>query len=1046
MTSVGNMNIIEIETEFLHDFNGLYRTLFEYANDAIFIESENEEIIKVNNKACSLTGYTREELIGKKIFDLKSTERKNDPRQKIHSNPEEVHNYKIENEIQRPDGTIIPVEITLAPIKYEKKLLFVLIVRDISERKKNEKILKEREEKYRTIFNTTGTATLILKPDNTISLVNSEFEKLSGFKKSEIENIKKWEDFIAPQDLKRVKKYHNDRLKQKQGKPRNYEFKFIDKRRKLKDVYLTTELIPSTNQSVISLLNITNDKKTEKALKEKEELFKAVIDSDHTGILLYNSDNIITFVNDAITRMLGFKVEDLIGKKLEEFIIPTNECQPDIVNPQKSNELILKNKYGKHKYFIVSISPLSNVKGKPKETMVILTDITERKQMEEALTIEQTLISSLIDNIPDTIYFKDKKGHFIKINKAQANVLGLKRPEDAIGKTDFDFFPLEHATEAFKDEQKILKEETPLIGKIEKIRHASGEYRWVSATKIPLIINGKISGIVGISRDITEITEISNELKQKNEELDIALTKAESATKAKSNFLANMSHEIRTPMNGVIGMTNLLLDTELTKEQREYLETIRNGGNALLVLINDILDFSKIESGKLELEKQNFDLRERIEESLDLQVSNATNKGIELAYLIEDNTPTTLIGDVTRLGQILNNLLTNSVKFTKEGEVIVYVSAHEISNRYYEYQFAIKDTGIGIPKDRMDRLFKSFSQVDTSTTRKYGGTGLGLAISKHLCELMNGKMWVESKVNVGSTFYFTIQSKTAPPKPKVFIKSTNSNLKDKRILIVDDNETNRRILTILSQSWNMISQEAASAHEALDLIKKGSPFDVAILDMQMPEMDGLDLAKEIRNIPSTKFLPLIMLSSIGWKEKQFQQPGLNFSSIMTKPVKQNMLYNTLVSIFKGKKEKYLKNESEKNNIDPNMAKWLPLKILVAEDNIINQKLIIRILKKMGYEADIVNNGIEAILALERKKYNVVLMDVQMPEMDGLEATRIICKKIPAEKRPHIIAMTANAMQGDKEKCIKAGMHDYISKPININELTQVLFKCKISVN
>ncbi len=1034
------------QTAWLDDFNCMYRTLFENANDAIFIESGKEEIIKVNKKACELTGYSIEELIGKKTCDLKSKERKNDPSQQIYSNPDEYNNYKFESEIERSDGTIIPVEITIASIKHEKEVLFVSIVRDISERKQHEKILIQNEKKYRTIFNTTGSATLIIDADNTILLVNTEFEKLSGYKKRQIENIKNWREFLSPADLKRYKKYCNNRFKKIPRCHRNFEFRFIDKKENFKDVCLSAETIPGTLRTVISLLNITDVKQTEKALKEKEELFKAVVDSDHTGILLYNSDNLITFVNNAVTDSLGLKNEDLIGKRLTDLIVLKTKEKPGTFNLLTCDELVLKNKYGSPKYYIFSTSQLRKRKGKLKETMLILTEITERKQMQETLAIEQTLTNSLIDNVPDTIYFKDQKGHFIKINKAQTKVLGLKRPEEAIGKTDFDFFTREHALEALNDEQKILENGKPLIGKIEKIRRADGEFRWVSATKIPLVIHGEIVGIVGVSRDITELTEMSNELKQKNRQLDLALAKAESATIAKSNFLANMSHEIRTPMNGVIGMTNLLLETELTKEQQEYLETIRNGGNALLVLINDILDFSKIESGKLELENQEFDLRDRIEESLDLQAANATHNGIELAYLIDDNTPTTMIGDVTRLGQILNNLLSNAVKFTKEGEVVVYISAREISPKYYEYKFAIKDTGIGIPKDRMDRLFKSFSQVDMSTTRKYGGTGLGLAISKRLCELMHGNMWVESRENVGSTFYFTIQTNTAPPKPKVFIRSANSILKDKRVLVVDDNETNRRILTLLTQSWKMLPLEAASAIEALNLINKGTPFDAAILDMQMPEMDGLELANEIRKIPVTKSLPLVMLSSIGWQEKYFQKRELDFAGIMTKPVKQNMLYSTLISIFKGKTDKIDFKDNRKNSIDPQMAKWLPLKILVAEDNVINQKLILRLLKKMGYNADIVSNGIEAIIALERKKYNVVLMDVQMPEMDGLETTRIICKKIDRENRPQIIAMTANAMQGDKEICLEAGMNDYISKPINVNELLKVLFKCKISVN
>ncbi len=1031
-----------------NDFDGLCNILFEKANDAIFIETENEDIIRVNEKACQLTGYSREELSQKKTFDLKSQAGKKRPKHRIYSQPDLQLKFKFEDEICRHDNKIIPVEITLASINYHGRYFFVSIVRDITERKINEQILKEKEEKYRSIFNTTGTAMAIINKNNTITLVNNEFEKLSGYQKAEIENIKRWEEFVAETDLHNLDKFFKNLWKGKHNKHENNEFTFIDKNKKNICVYLTSEQINGNKEVVISLLNITKMKKTEKALKAREELYNAIVNSDNTGILLITNDGAISFINNSLCKSLGYKADEIIGKKLQDYKFYQDGSKNDLDNFTNYKELVLKNKYDKAKSFIISISTLTSNIHNQNEIMIILTDITDRKNMEEALSIEQNMISSLIDNIPDTIYFKDQKGRFIKINKAQAQVLGLTKPEQAIGKTDFDFFTSDHAHDAAKDEQRIINEGKPLVGKIEKIRTAGGEFRWVSATKIPLNINGKISGIVGISRDITELTEISDELKRKNEELDIALAKAETATVAKSNFLANMSHEIRTPMNGVIGMTNLLLETELSREQREYLETIRNGGNALLVLINDILDFSKIESGKLDLECNEFNLRDRIEESLDLQAVNAAHKGIELAYLIEDNTPTTLIGDMARLGQIINNLLSNAVKFTKEGEVTINVSARELFNKHYEFTFAIRDTGIGIPQDRMDRLFKSFSQVDSSTTRKYGGTGLGLAISKRLCELMEGDMWVESEPNAGSTFYFTIKAQTAPPKPKIFLRSANSSLKDKRILIVDDNETNRRILTIMAKNWGMLPRQASSAREALDLLNKGVPIDIVVLDMQMPEMDGLELAKHIRQISAMKDTPLVMLTSIGWQEAHFKSEGLNFFSILSKPVKQNQYYNILLSIFKGKNEPKPKPVSveNKNVIDPSMSEWLPLDILVAEDNAINQKLIYRILKKMGYEPDIVNNGLEAILAIEKKDYNVVLMDVQMPEMDGIEATKLICQKIPADERPQIIAMTANVMQGDREICLEAGMDDYIGKPINVSELTQALCKSKISVN
>jgi len=940
---------------------------------------------------------------------------------------------------------------------------------------------------------------------------------------------------------------------------------------------------------------------------ETEDRYRLMAENSTDMITRHDPEGIFIYVSPASRALLGYEPSELIGGVPNDYFHPD-----DLETIAKAHSKVLalpvtytvsyriRHKDGQYIWFETTSRTIRDPQtGAVQEIIGISRDISVRKQTEQELRESEAAIKALyqVTSAPRTDPLNHLSTFDLRLQELLAmgcRHLGLSAGIlSCIQGDNYQIMAVECPDGSIVKEQIYELEKTFCVATAmakEPIYFESVRFSGLSFNTddpafkieaymgIPVTVSGEVYGTLCffsptaatepfrvVDRELVKLMAqwVGSELERQQTDIDLAKARdqALAATRAKSEFLATMSHEIRTPMNGVIGMTGLLLDTRLTREQRDFVETIRSSGDALLTLINDILDFSKIESGKLDLEEHPFDIRTCIEESLDLVAAKAAQKKLEVGYLIDRAVPATAIGDSTRLRQILINLLSNAVKFTDAGEVVVSVTAKKISvptanakeppaingeplaiNQTYEIQFAVKDTGIGIPSDRMDRLFKSFSQVDSSTSRQYGGTGLGLAISKRLAEMMGGRMWVESMGNlagnppadfrsavfdlgwgesceiaekysssksvlsnkpsgqnaksVGSTFYFSTIVSGCNSSLPANLSNSQPELAGKRVLIVDDNATNRQILTLQAQSWGMVPRASASARLALDWLAAKEVFDLAVLDMQMPEMDGLALAAQIRRYPDCQKLPLVMLTSIGRQEINTAAMEADFAAFLNKPIKQSQFYNVLINIFGEETTEFRGQRTSGPFLQsiPLLAEKLPLRILLADDHLVNQKVALQILQRMGYRADVAGNGLEVLEALRRQPYDVVLMDVQMPEMDGLETTRRIRSQFsgdltlensPVESevsatdeqsqngksqienppltdeesnnrkskiqnlkstRPWIVAMTANAMQGDREECIAAGMDDYLSKPIAIEQLVRALSACKSRSN
>jgi len=823
------------------------------------------------------------------------------------------------------------------------------------------------------------------------------------------------------------------------------------------DDYVLKQNIAHLPFAVQIALERRRAQKAEQAAEIKLVTLLRAVEQSPASILITGTTGNIEYVNPKFLQVTGYSREEVIGqnprilksgKQPEEFyadlwktISSGEQWQGEIENKKKDGEPFWES---------ASISPIRDEHGAITHYLAVKEDITARRDAEERARRESALLGQLIGTIPDRVYFKDRDYRFVKVNDAVLQCLGVKSLEEAVGRRDSDFFPREYAEKSLADDRFVIETGQNLIGTEEQLLLPDGTKRWFSTTKVPLRDPlGNVTGLMGITRDITGLKTTETRLRESNVRLKEALAragelaeKAEAANSAKSDFLANMSHEIRTPMNGVIGMTDLLLETGLNAEQIEYAETIRSCGESLLSLINDILDFSKVEAGQLKLESLDFDLRTTLEDTVEILGFKAQEKGLDVVCLVDQQVPAFLRGDPGRLRQILFNLIGNAIKFTQRGGVSMHVECLAGTDTSAVLRFSVADTGIGIDKEKQGSIFSKFTQADTSTTREFGGTGLGLTICRQLVNLLQGEIGVTSEPGKGSTFWFTAVF-AIPPAGTVKPLPKEADISGARVLLTDDFKTNRVFVSTLLKTWGCRPDEASEAEAALHLLRKavqeGDPYAVALLDMHMPGMDGAELGRLIKEDDEIKATRLVMLTSLGKRGDAERLSGVGFSGYLPKPIRPALLRKCLALVM-GREEATGSDQDLITRHTVAETSRRRLRVLVAEDNTTNRIIAIKMLEKLGHVAEAAGNGREAIDSLRRMPYDLVLMDCQMPIMDGFEATRVI--RDPGSRvrnsRIPIIALTAHALKGDRELCLDAGMDDYLSKPVNPRDLAAAL--------
>lgn len=1003
--------------------------LFENAQEAIILSKNDGSIIRANKDFYSLFGYSPEEVIGKNIDKLITLNEHFESASTITQNVAAGKNIAIETKRRKKDGNLVDVSILAAPIIIEgKKVAVYGIYRDISERKNIENALKLNEEKFKTLYENVPTGMYLTSIDGKILEANPALIKMLGFKSfEELSKINLEENGFAKNYTR--KNFLN--AIEKDGEIRGFETKWLRKDKKEIQVKENAKALRNKEGKIISFQgsveDITDIKKANDLIKQSEEKYRSIFESFLDVYYRTDKDGIVTDISPSIYKHAGYRPEEVIGRPVIEFYEKSKEREVFLEKLKKTGsvndfELKLLTKNNQIIHTSVNAHIILDKHKQPVGVQGVLRDISDRKKAQEALEKETLKLSSMISGMEEGIVFANKDDIVIEINDHFLNLTHKKR-EEIIGKSLWELHDqkisqkLRKYIDIFKNRpsSKSMAIQRPL-GDLETIFRLQPIYR-----------NKQYDGVIFNLIDVTEVVKAKME--------------AQDANKAKSQFLANMSHEIRTPMNGIIGMTELTLDTHLSSEQREYLKSVKESAFTMMKLINEILDFSKIEAKKIVLESLKFKLQKSIRQMVFSHAVLANQKGLELLLDMPKNIPNDVTGDPGRLRQIITNLIGNAIKFTDKGEVVIRVQEEERTEDNIKLHISVTDTGIGISSAKQLVIFDAFSQADGTMTRKYGGTGLGLAISSQLIELMGGDIWVDSKSGKGSSFHFTFRLKLQKTKKPYPMPLEFKNLTSLPVLVVDDNATNRLLLEKMLNNWKMKPQTVGSGRLVLKILEKAAktknPFELVIIDAHMPDLDGFSLAEKINKNPLFQDIKTIMLTSAGMPGDAARCRKLGFSAFLTKPVNQSDLLDAIMlTLHPAKKLKMQTQLITRHSLHETP---LHTRILLAEDNEINQKLALRLLEKKGYRVTVANNGEEAFSIWENDPIDLILMDVQMPKMDGLETTLAIRKKeAKTGKHVSIIAMTAHTMPEDKKKCLDAGMDIYLSKPLNPKELFETI--------